>query len=172
MIMSRLFLIPVSALALLAAAGDEPWKDRKAAQWTDEDARTILNESPWSKQVTPIVNPESNGLNRGLGQGRGGYPGGGGQQRRGGIGFPGGGGVGFPGGGYPGGGGGGGGRNRYPDDQDPNSGSGGGGQDRRPRRDEDSTANSPKPVILRWESAEPVQQAILKYERFQRARHA
>ena len=146
-------LIPVSAAALLAAS-DQPWKDVKAAEWSDDDTKMILNESPWSKQVTPIVNPESNRIQNPLG--RGGYPGGGGGGRRGG-GYPGGGG-GYPGGGggYPGGGGGGGGRSRNPDDQDPN----GGGQNRR-RTDDDSTENT-KPVILRWESAEPVQQAILK----------
>ena len=164
----RLLLIPVSAGALLAAS-DQPWKDTKAAEWSDEDTKLILSESPWSKQVTPIVNPESNTQNRGLGQGRGsggGYPGSGGGRRGGGGGYPGGGG-GYPGGGggYPGGGGGGGypgggggnGRSRYPDDQDPN-GQGGGNN----RRRADDEANSPKPVTLRWESAEPVQQAILK----------
>ncbi len=153
-------LIPVSAAALMAAS-DQPWKDVKAAEWSDEDTKMILNESPWSKQVTPIVNPESNRIQSPLG--RGGYPGGGGGGRRGGGGgYPGGGGGGgYPGGGgggYPGGGGGnGGGRSRYPDDQDPN---GQGGQSRR-RTDDDSAENT-KPVILRWESAEPVQQAILK----------
>lgn len=159
--LSRILLIPTAAASLLAAS-DQPWKDTKAAQWSDEDTKVILNESPWSKQVTPIVNPESNGLSRGMGQGRGGYPGGGGGgQRRGGIGFPGGGGYpGGGGGGYPGGGGGGQGRQRYPDDQqqDPNNPNGGQGR----RRDDDSSTESPKPVILRWESAEPVQQAILK----------
>ncbi len=167
---SRILLIPASVVALLAAS-DQPWKDVKAAQWSDEDTKVILTESPWSKSVTPIVNPESNGQNRGLGQGRGGYPGGGGGQRRGGIGFPGGGypggGGGYPGGGgggYPGGGGQGQGRQRYPDDQqDPNNPNGGQGQGGGRRRDDESTsAESPKQVILRWESAEPVQQAILK----------
>ena len=163
---SRLFLIPLSAVALLAADSDQPWKDRKAAEWTDEDTQLILRESPWSKQVTPIVNPESTGYRgMGPGQGRGGYPGGGGGRRGGGYpggGYPGGGGGG--GGGYPGGGGGypgggGQGRSRYPDDQDPNNPNG--GQSRR-RDDDESSSNSPKPVTLRWESAEPVQQAILK----------
>ena len=153
MLSSRILLIPISAVALLAA--DEPWKDHKAAEWSDDDAKLILSESPWSKQVTPIVNPESSGfqgpMNRGGGRrggmGGGGYPGGGGGYPGGGGGYPGG------GGGYPGGGGG---RSRYPDDQDPN----GGGQTR--RRSDDDSMNSPKPVTLRWESAEPVQQAILK----------
>ena len=85
-------LIPVSAAALLAAS-DQPWKDVKAAEWSEDDTKMILNESPWSKQVTPIVNPESNRIQNPLG--RGGYPGGGGGGRRGG-GYPGG------GGGYPG----------------------------------------------------------------------
>lgn len=160
---SRMFLIPVSAVALLAADSDTPWKDRKATDWSDADTKVILNESPWSKQVTPIVNPETTGYRgMGPGQSRGGYPGGGGGGRRGG-GYPGGGG-GYPGGGggYPGGGGGG--RSRYPDDQDPNNPNGGsGGQNRRRNDDDESTSsNQPKQVTLRWESAEPVQQAILK----------
>ena len=150
-------LIPLSAMTLLAAS-DEPWKNAKAAEWSEDDAKQILSESPWSKQVTPIVNPESSGfqgpMNRGGGgrrggMGGGGYPGGGGGYPGGGGGYPGG------GGGYPGGGG----RSRYPDDQDPNGPNG--GQTRR-RTDDESSANSPKAVTLRWESAEPVQQAILK----------
>jgi hypothetical protein len=78
--------------------------------------------------------------------GGGGYPGGGG-------GYPGGG---YPGGGggYPGGGGGGG-RN-YPPDQDPNNPNPNG----QTKRTDD--ADSQKQVTLRWESAEPVQAAILK----------
>jgi hypothetical protein len=154
-----MLLIPISAMALLA---DEPWKDRKATEWSDDDAKLILSESPWAKQVTPIVNPESSGIQSPMGRngggrrggmGGGGYPGGGGGYPGGGGGYPGG------GGGYPGGGGGGG-RSRYPDDQDPNGQGGQGGQTRRPTTD-DST-NSPKQVTLRWESAEPIQQAILK----------
>ena len=98
-------LIPVSAAALFAAS-DQPWKDVKAAEWSADDTKMILNESPWAKQVTPIVNPESNRIQNPLG--RGGYPGGGGGGGRRGGGYPGGGG-GYPGGGgggYPGGGGG------------------------------------------------------------------
>lgn len=149
---SRILLIPVSAAALLAAS-DQPWKDTKAAAWSDDDAKLVLTESPWAKQVTPIVNPESSGYNPGMGR-----PGG----RRGGMGggYPGGGypGGGYPGGGYPGGGGGyPSGRNggNYPSD-DPNNPNGNN------RRTTDDSLNNPKPVTLRWESAEPVQAAILK----------
>lgn len=56
--------------------------------WTAEDANTILNNSPWAKQIK--ITPPQSGTRRGGGMGR-----------RGGMGYPGGG---YPGGGYPGGG--------------------------------------------------------------------
>jgi hypothetical protein len=42
-------LIPCSAILLIAA---EPvWKDKPIASWTEEDARQILEYSPWAKAV-------------------------------------------------------------------------------------------------------------------------
>ncbi|MGA2882050.1 MAG: hypothetical protein ABSG13_24115 [Bryobacteraceae bacterium] len=42
-------LIPCSAILLIAA---EPvWKDKPSASWTEEDARQILENSPWAKTV-------------------------------------------------------------------------------------------------------------------------
>ena len=35
------------------AAGDQPWKDKLIAQWSAEEARQVLTESPWAKTVTP-----------------------------------------------------------------------------------------------------------------------
>lgn len=113
----------------------EFWNTKDYTQWTSEETNKMLTDSPWAKQKT--VNEET-GQRRG---GRGGGYGG----RGGGIGFPGGGG-GYPGGGggvgrYPGGGGGSG----YPD------GSSGG-------------AGMRENVVIRWESALPIQHALLRQE--------
>lgn len=128
--MIRWLTIPIFAGVLWAS--DEPWKDRDAAQWTEEDARQVITDSPWAKTVLPeLVRSANDGSRRGGGGGRGGGIGIGGI----GIGLPGIGGVGRRGGGG------------YPQPQ-------GGG-----RPGDDSTAPN---LTVRWESALPVQQAELK----------
>ena len=43
------WLIPCSAVLLIAA---EPiWKDKPIANWTEEDAQQVLENSPWAKTV-------------------------------------------------------------------------------------------------------------------------
>lgn len=134
----------------LLAAGDQPWKNKQIAEWSEDDAKQVLADSPWVKTVTPTIARSENGGGRrsGGGMGRGGGIGIGGI----GIGLPGigglgrRGGMGSPGGGYPGGGGGG-----YP----------GGGQ--RPGTSGDAgTYSNPPDLKLRWESALPVRSAELK----------
>ncbi len=142
----RLAALPICAAVFLSAS-DQPWKDKKVPDWTQEDAKLVLESSPWAKSVKAQMSaPSSNSGSRpgGGGMGRGG----GGMGRGGSIGFPGGGGIGFPGGGGMGGrrGGGGG----YP---------GGGGQ-RGDRQDRDPV--TPPALSLRWESALPVREAELK----------
>jgi len=44
----------VAALAALALA-DEPWNKREFQSWTQEEARKILNDSPWGKVVATRV---------------------------------------------------------------------------------------------------------------------
>ena len=138
----HLIVLPVS-LALLAA-GDQTWKDKQIAEWTEDDARQVLSDSPWAKPVTPTVSrsrPEgerrAGGMGRGGGIGIGGIglgiPGLGGMGRRGGMGGP------RTGGGYPGGG--------QPGDT---------GNGRAERNME------PPALTLRWESALPVRTAELK----------
>jgi len=124
------------AVALFAS---DFWKTKDYTQWTSEEVNKVLTDSPWAKQMTVNAGQTGMGQRRGSGggSGRGGSMGGSG---RGGIGFPGGG-IGFPGGGYPGGGGGGGGR-------DPDDGQRGGMRSMN--------------VVLRWESALPVQHALLR----------
>jgi hypothetical protein len=48
---TRLPLYLVLPLCLLAA--DQPWKSRQIAEWTEDDARALLTESPWIKTFTP-----------------------------------------------------------------------------------------------------------------------
>jgi hypothetical protein len=138
-------LTSVCAVALFAS---DVWNTKEYTQWSSEEVNKVLNDSPWAKQksVTGGQNGQSQRRSS-SGQGRGGGMGGGGG--RGGIGFPGsGGGLGYPGsgGGYPGGGGGGRNGGNYPDDT--SRGGGGRGQSMN--------------VIVRWESALPVQHALLR----------
>jgi hypothetical protein len=88
------WLVLPACVALLAA-GDPAWRDKKIAEWTEEDARHILDDSPWTRSVTPMIDSASTGQRR-TGMGRGGsigigIPGMGGGRRGGmGSGYPGG----------------------------------------------------------------------------------
>jgi hypothetical protein len=64
-------------MALVAAGGaalmaEQVWKDKPIAEWTAEEARQVLTESPWAKTVTP-----SPGGSGGAGQQRAGMSAGG-----------------------------------------------------------------------------------------------
>src|SRR5579872_741043 len=127
--------IGLLGLGIVAFAGDF-WKDKTYTQWTDDEVNKMLSNSPWAQSVKASAQNQGqrSGMGRrGGGMGRIGYPGGG---------YPGGGG-GYPGGGggYPGGGGGGGG---YPR-------GGGGGQSIQPFN-----------ATIRWQTALPVREALLK----------
>ena len=167
--MSRVWWIPLLPLsAVLLMAVDQPWKDKQESQWTDQDTKLILSDSPWSRHVKPVVQPRQTRQSQqqqprraGTGRNNGGVfgiPGiGGGRQRYPGGGYPGGG---YPGGGYPGGG--------YPGGGSPGGGNPGGGSDPTAgRRGGSSNADSaaaiePPELTLRWESARPVRDAELK----------
>jgi hypothetical protein len=119
-----------------APAPQPAWATKQAALWSQDDAKQVLTDSPWSKALTPSIvrhNPEDD-------RSYGPRP----MGRRGGFGYPGGG---YPGGGYPGGYPP---QNRYP--QNP------------PSNDSGSSAADEKPpqLTLRWESALPVREAELK----------
>jgi hypothetical protein len=43
--------LPLAAVLLIAA--DAAWKDKPVSQWTAEDAKQVLTDSPWVKVVTP-----------------------------------------------------------------------------------------------------------------------
>jgi hypothetical protein len=121
-----------SSLFGVALFGSDFWKTKDYTQWTSDEVAKVLTDSPWAKQISVTSEQTGGEQRRGGGMGRGGGGG-----RGGGIGLPGAG-----GGGYPGGGGGGGrGGGQYPND------SGGGMREQ---------------IVVRWESALPVQQALLR----------
>ncbi len=142
--MRPLCLVAAGAACAFVLFASDFWKTKDSSQWTSEEVDKVLNDSPWARGKT--VQPEQTQQRR---------PGGGGMGRRGGFGggFPGGGG-GYPGGGggYPGGGGGypGGGGGGYP-------GSNGGGQN-----GDGSQQAGPMNLTIRWDSAAPVQQALMR----------
>ena len=91
----QLYLLAVST-ALFATA-DQPWKDKQVAEWNEEDARQVLNDSPWTRTVKPVITRSANNGQHRSGSGISiGLPG---MGRRGGMGGPGG----YPGGGRRGG---------------------------------------------------------------------
>ena len=127
------FIAVISIPAAIVIAGSEPWKEKAISEWTEDDARIVLSDSPWVKTVQVQADrsagqshPASRGMGRRGGINLGGI----------GVGLPGAGGMGRRGGGYPGGG--------YP------TGQPGGANTRLPS------------VRLRWESALPVRSVELK----------
>jgi hypothetical protein len=127
-----LFIALGAVFAALAADEAPAWKSKQIPEWSEDDAKDILTDSPWVKTFTPTMKPGQDSSGRrsgGLGRGLGGVS----------IGIPG---MGGMGGGRRGGGG-------YP--------GGNGGQSR--RNDDNNEAFK---VTLRWESAMPVRTAELK----------
>ncbi len=147
MISTRVLQIGVAgtACAVMLFASDF-WKTKDSSQWDSDEVNKMLSDSPWAKAKT--VQPEGQQQRRGFGRRGGfGFPGGGYP----GGGYPGGGypGGGYPGGGYPGGGGG------YPNGGGGGYPNGGGGNNG------DPSLNEPMNLTIRWESAAPVQQALM-----------
>ena len=73
--------------ALLFAAADPAWKAKQVADWSVEDAKLVLTDSPWAASVTTTVAHSTARLGKGggislgipgigIGGRRGGYPGG------------------------------------------------------------------------------------------------
>jgi hypothetical protein len=133
-------ILIIFAVASIAALAADPWRTKKPADWTDKEAQRILSDSPWAKKA--VAEMSFGGMGD-PGGGMGG-PGGGMGGRGGGMGGPGGGAMGGPGGGMGGPGGGMG---------APGGGMGGPGGGMEP----------PK-IIVRWESAEPVREALKRVE--------
>jgi hypothetical protein len=154
------------AAPLLLVAGDT-WRDKDPAQWNSDEVNQVLTNSPWAKQVTASVNQDNNGSGGG-GGGRGGWGGGGGMGGPGGGGgggWGGGGGMGGPGGGMGGGGWGGSGGMGGPGMGGGGMGGPGGGMGRGGgRRGGQGGGMASAKLTVRWESAAPVHQALLKNE--------
>src|ERR1700688_3117573 len=128
----KITLAALGAAAALCAA--DAWKNTDFTQWSQEDVKKVLTKSPWAREVS---------VSAGM---PGAMPSGGGRSRRGGGGDSGGGGmVGADTGGMTSGGmGGGSGR----------GGIGGG--------DEGRSGPPAMNLIVRWESAIPVKEALMK----------
>lgn len=122
------------------------WQTKPFTEWTDKDLQKILTDSPWAKKASIPLAGGARGIAGGIAE----TPGGGG---RGGRGGGGGGGGADPVTGAPapisaGGGGGGGGR-----------GGGGGGAD---IPDNAASITPAAQLIIRWQTAKPIKQALVK----------
>jgi hypothetical protein len=74
----RLFL-PLLGVSALAAS--EFWKDEAPAQWTEEEVKLILTDSPWAREANPRIDrPALYGLRGPLGEIGGGMGRGGGER--------------------------------------------------------------------------------------------
>jgi hypothetical protein len=51
---SQLWVLPVTAVVLMAA-DPSSWKDKPVPSWTQQDARQILTDSPWSRSTVANV---------------------------------------------------------------------------------------------------------------------
>jgi hypothetical protein len=43
--------------ASILSAGEPLWQAKPTAEWTPDDARQVLNDSPWARRVTPALLP-------------------------------------------------------------------------------------------------------------------
>jgi hypothetical protein len=139
--MRKTILGIVAALMVAAVFADDFWDKKKFTDWSEKETKKILTGSPWCQPVEIAMGGGGGGgMGGGRGGRRGGGGGGGGLGGGGDLGGGGGGGEGLGGGGGAGGGGGFG---------------GGGGMDI-------PSAAPTVTVTLRWHSALPVRQAIIK----------
>jgi hypothetical protein len=54
----RNFLVQSLCLVVVAAhviAADPVWKSKPAEQWTEEDAKQVLDNSPWARQISAVI---------------------------------------------------------------------------------------------------------------------
>jgi hypothetical protein len=124
-------------VCIAAFCGDEVWNTKSYDQWTPEEATKVLTSSPWAKQGS--VSYDASGVIQRNGGDRM-SPGG----RRGGIALP------LGGSGLPGGAG---------------IGRGSGERGTSDNRQDRSSANAPPPKLLvRWESAKPIKDALARVQ--------
>lgn len=63
MLFARLLIFPIVIAAFLWA--DEPWKTKRVADWTDQETKQILNDSPWAVMTTPSIKKEEKKVHAG-----------------------------------------------------------------------------------------------------------
>ena len=49
----RAVVFTLSALSLTAA--EQAWKGKQFPEWTEDDAKEVMTDSPWAKTVTPTL---------------------------------------------------------------------------------------------------------------------
>ena len=49
-----LAIVPIA----LASPADDAWKTKRAADWTEQETKQVLNDSPWAVMTTPTVKKE------------------------------------------------------------------------------------------------------------------
>src|SRR5271165_2326687 len=55
---AKALLLPFGAVLLLAA--DPSWKIKDISQWSEQEAKLLLTDSPWVKKATPAPLPAQN----------------------------------------------------------------------------------------------------------------
>ncbi|MGO9229928.1 MAG: hypothetical protein ACLQKA_12085 [Bryobacteraceae bacterium] len=50
------WIVLIAAGGAAMTAGAQVWKDKRIAEWTPQEARMVLTDSPWAKTVTPAPN--------------------------------------------------------------------------------------------------------------------
>ena len=52
------WMAPFVLGALILTAGDQAWKNKQFSEWTEDDAKEVLKDSPWVKTVAAtVINP-------------------------------------------------------------------------------------------------------------------
>jgi len=59
---SRIVLFALSAILLKAA--DQDWKDKQYPEWTEDDAKEVMKDSPWAKTVVGTIVKASDVVHR------------------------------------------------------------------------------------------------------------
>jgi hypothetical protein len=56
-------------IVYLASFADEAWKTKRVAEWTEQETKEILTNSPWAMMTTPAVKKEEKKTHQGMGVG-------------------------------------------------------------------------------------------------------
>jgi hypothetical protein len=65
---SRMVLL-FALSALVLAAADQDWKDKQFPEWTEDDAKEVMKDSPWAKTVVATIVKAPDGVHRSAGIG-------------------------------------------------------------------------------------------------------